>query len=65
LDHSWKVKKMKRPLRNTLILIVLLAGLLIAGERICQAVVGSNATIVNFSDIDPNEPELELEPEVI
>ena len=56
---------MKRPLRNTLILIVLLAGLLIAGERICQAVVGSNATIVNFSDIDPNEPELELEPEVI
>ncbi len=56
---------MKRPLINMLILAVLLAGLLIAGERICQAVVGSNTMTVNYSDTDPNEPEPEPEPEVV
>lgn len=55
---------MKRSLVNILILVLLLAGLLIATEDICRAYLNSNAKIIFSSDTDePNEPEPEPEPE--
>jgi len=46
-----------------LILVVLLAGLLIAGVHVSQAAIGSNVLTVNYTETDPNEPEPEPEPE--
>jgi len=58
-----KGQKMKRPLINILIFVVLLAGLLIAGVHVSQAAVGSDVWTVNCDETDPNEPEPEPEPE--
>jgi hypothetical protein len=50
---------MKRPLVNTLILILLLAGLLMVDEGVSQAVQNSNDGIGHYFTSDPNEPEPE------
>jgi hypothetical protein len=47
---------MKRPLINILILMMLLAGLLITGEHICQAVQNPNDEIDTYFVADPNDP---------
>lgn len=50
---------MKRPLVNTLILILLLAGLLMVGEGVSRAVQNPNDGIGHYFVADPNDPEAE------
>jgi hypothetical protein len=56
---------MKKTLIKILNLVMLLTGVFIAGVRVSQAALGSNALTVNYNETDSNEPEPEPEPEIV